>query len=61
MLVFDDIKVEIESQGFRSTHLGMSPERDKTVLFWESTQKTEAVCCPACGEAVHIYENYQVN
>ena len=61
MLVFDDIKVEMESQGFRSTHLGMSPERDKTVLFWESTQKTETVCCPACGEAVHIYENYQVN
>ena len=61
MLVFDDIKVEMESQGFRSTQLGMSPGRDKTVLFWESTQKTEAMRCPACGEAVQIYEKYQVN
>lgn len=61
MLVFDDIKVEFESQGFKSTHLGMSPEGDKTVLFWKSTQATKNVRCPVCGETVYIYENYQVN
>ena len=61
MLVLDDIKIEIESQGFKSTHLGISPERDKTVLFLESTRETENIRCPACGEAVYIYENYQVN
>ena len=45
MLVFDDIKVEFESQGFQSTHLCMSPKKDKTVLFWKSTQSTETVHC----------------
>ena len=61
MLKLDDIKIEFESQGFRSTHLDMSPEKDKTVHFWESTRVTETVRCPACGGAVNIYENYQVN
>lgn len=61
MLVFDDIKIEIESQGFKSTHMGMSPKRDKTVLFWKSMRATETVNCPVCGEAVYIYENCQVN
>ena len=61
MLIFDDIKIEFESQGFKSTHLGMSPKRDKTVHFWESARMTETVRCPACGGAVYIYENYQVN
>ena len=61
MLVFDDIKVEFESQGFKSTHLCMSPKKDKTVLFWKSTQSTETVHCPACGGSVYIYENYQLN
>ena len=40
MLYSDNIKVEFESQGFRCTHLGISPETDKTVLFYESLRKT---------------------
>ena len=32
MLCLDDIKVEFECQGFKGTHLGISPEKDKTVL-----------------------------
>ena len=61
MLVFDDIKVEIESQGFKGTHLGSSPEKDKTVLFLESVRSTESVRCPVCNGTVYIYENFHVN
>lgn len=32
MLYLDDIKVEFESQGFKGTHIGISPT-DKSVLF----------------------------
>ena len=60
MLNLNDIKVAFESQGFRSTHFGISPNKDKTVLFFESVVKTESVSCPACGGEVHIYENDQV-
>ncbi len=60
MLNLNDIKVEFESQGFRCTHFGISPNKDKTVLFFESVVKTESVGCPACGGEVHIYENDQV-
>lgn len=60
MLYLDDIKVEFESQGFRGTHLEISPEKDKTVLFLESARTTKFVRCPACGETVYIYENGQV-
>ena len=55
MLYSDNIKVEFESQGFRCTHLGCSPEADKTALFFESMRKTETVSCPECGGEVHIY------
>ncbi len=61
MLYLDDIKVEFESQGFRGTYLGISPEKDKTVLFFESNRSTKSVRCPNCGGSVYIYENGQVN
>lgn len=61
MLVFDDIKVEIESQGFKGTRLGTSPQKDKTVMFLESMRSTDTVLCPVCGDGVYIYENYHVN
>ena len=61
MLIFDDIKVEFESQGFKGTHLGSSPEKDKTILFLESIQSTESVRCPVCEGAVNIYENYNID
>ena len=32
VLYFDDIKVEFESQEFKGTHIGISPN-DKSVLF----------------------------
>lgn len=60
MLYLDDIKVEFESQGFRGTHLGISPEKDKTVMFFESNRSTKSVRCPNCGGSVYIYENGQV-
>ena len=49
MLNLDDIKVEFESQGFKGTHLGISPEKDKTVMFMESVRSTRLVHCPFCG------------
>ena len=49
MLYLDDIKVEFESQGFKGTHLGISPEKDKTVMFMESVRSTHSVHCPFCG------------
>ena len=61
MLIFDDIKVEIESQGFKGTRLGTSPQKDKTVMFLESMRSTDTVLCPVCGDGVYIYENYHVN
>ena len=36
MLYLDDIKVEFESQGFKGTHIGISPNKDKSVLFLEN-------------------------
>ena len=33
MLYLDDIKVEFENQGFKGTHIGISPNKDKSVLY----------------------------
>ena len=60
MLFLDDIKVEFESQGFKGTHIGISPDKDKSVLFLESVRSTQIVWCPYCGGSVYIYENGQV-
>lgn len=60
MLYLDDIKVEFESQGFKGTHIGISPQKDKTVLFLESVKSTQSVHCPYCSGSVYIYENGQV-
>lgn len=60
MLYLDDIKVEFESQGFKATHIGISPNRDESVLFLESVRSTQTVRSPYCGGSVYIYENGQV-
>ena len=49
MLYLDDIKVEFESQGFKGTHIGISPDKDKSVLFLQSVRSTQTVRCPYCG------------
>ena len=49
MLYLNDIKVEFESQGFKGTHIGISPNKDKSVLFLESVRSTQSVRCPYCG------------
>ena len=49
MLYLDDIKVEFESQGFKGTHIGISPNKDKSVLFLESVRSTQSIRCPYCG------------
>ena len=41
MLYLDDIKVEFQSQGFKGTHIGISPNKDKSVLFLESVRSTQ--------------------
>ena len=60
MLYFDDIKDEFENQGFKGTHIGISPKKDKSVLFLESVMSTQLIRCPYCGDSVYIYENGQV-
>ncbi|MBQ5985756.1 MAG: ISL3 family transposase [Clostridia bacterium] len=60
MLDFDDIKVEFESQGFRCNHVGISPERDKAVMFMESIANTESVICPFCQQSTRMVENVHV-
>ncbi len=60
MLYLDDIKVEFESQGFKGTHIGISPKKDKSILFLESVRTTQTVRCPYCSGCVYIYENGQV-
>ena len=57
MLYLGDIKVEFENQGFKGTHIGISPNKDKSVLFLESVKSTQTVRCPYCGGSVYIYEN----
>ena len=49
MLYLDDIKVEFESQGFKGTHIGISPNKDKSVLFLQSVRSTQSVRCPYCS------------
>lgn len=61
MLYLDDIKIEFESQGYKATHLGVSPDNSKTVLFFESTVDTKDVVCPMCGSAVYVHDNYQTH
>lgn len=46
MLYLDGIKVEFESQGFKGTHIGISPKKDKSVLFLESVRSTQSIRCP---------------
>ena len=60
MLDFDDIKVEFESQGFRCSHIGISPEKDKAVMFMESTARVDSVICPYCQHSVRMIENVHV-
>ena len=61
MLYLDDIKVEFESQEFKGTHIGISPDKDKSVLFLESVRLTQIVRCPYCGGSVYIYETDKSN
>ena len=55
MLYFDDIKVEFESQEFKGTHMEISPNKDKSVLFLESVRSMQTVRCPYCGGSVYIF------
>lgn len=57
----DYIEVVFECQGFKSTHIGISPEKDKTVLFMESTRKTKDVRCVKCGSEVYLHEDVQTH
>ena len=61
MLFSDNIKVGFECQGFRSSHMGISPQKDATVLFMQSTRKTEDVRCSACGNEVYLHDDAQTH
>ena len=61
MLCFDDIKVECSCQGYKATHLGISPDERSSVLFFESEVKTKDVHCPFCGHDVYMHEIYDTH
>ena len=61
MLYLDDIKVEIECQGFRSSHIGISPQKDVAVLFMQSTKSTGDVRCCLCGNEVYLHDDAQTH
>ena len=41
----DYIKVEFVCLGFRNSHMGFSPDNDRTVLFMKSTRKKRCSLC----------------
>ena len=55
MLCLDNIKIEVECQWFKSTEIGFSPEKDKSIMGFESSRKTETVQCPYCRGEVYIH------
>lgn len=61
MLYINNIKVEFECQGFKATHIGVSPDETKTVLFLESTKRTEEAVCDKCGGKAYIHEHYNTH
>ena len=61
MLCLNDIKVEFKSQEYKATHLGISPDNTKTVLFFENNMETNDVSCPKCGGKVYVHDNYQTH
>ena len=60
MLDTYDIKIKFDCQSLESTHLSFSPNRDKSVIFFKSSLKSEELKCPLCGGKVYIYDNAQV-
>ena len=61
MLIVDNIKVEVECQGFCATQIGISPNQDKSVLLFESKRETKGVCCPICGSEVYIHGEHNTH
>lgn len=61
MLFLNDIKVNFECQGYKATHLGISPDKTESVLFFESILPTKDVVCPLCSGEVYIHDNYQTH
>ena len=55
MLYLDDIKVGFESQEFKGTHIGISPDKDKSVLFFGERKVNADSSVPLIAEAVYIF------
>lgn len=61
MLYNNDIKIELECQGFTATEIGISPDETKTVMFFESKRRSDEEVCDKCGGKVYIHENYNTH
>lgn len=61
MLYLEDIRIELKCQGFEGKRIAFSPEKDKAVVFLESTQKTEELFCPECKGRVYIHDSFSVS
>lgn len=55
MLCLNNIKLEVECQGVKSTEIGFSPEKDKSILTFESIRRTENVRCRYCRGEVYFH------
>ena len=60
MPILEYIKIELNCQGFEVKQLSFSPEKDSGVAMLESVRKTSDMKCPDCGEAVHIYDKFDI-
>ena len=60
MPILEYIKIELNCQGFEVKQLSFSPEKDRSVAMLESVRKTSDMKCPDCGEAVHIYDKFDI-
>ena len=59
MLCLNDIKIEIESQGYKASKIEISENGTESYMILESTSKTKDVHCPDCGGDVYIHDSYE--
>ena len=61
MLFNNNIKIDVNCQGFVSTMFASNEENSKSVLMLASKRPTKDVVCSFCGGKVKIYDTYEIN
>lgn len=60
MLLLEDIKIEFKCQGFEAKYINFSPNKDKAIVFLQSTGKTKEKNCLKCGGKVYVHDSFSV-